>query len=273
MKIGMIAGNGRFPILFSRKARSKGIVVHAVGIVGEVDPEIEHDVASFQWVELGQVQRLINRLKTVGVDRAVMLGGVDKTRMFTDVKPDAKAIAIVSAMRHTHDDALLRAFADALLEEGIEVVASTLFLPELLASHGCWTKRVPTADEKADIRLGYTIAKAIGSFDIGQCVAVGGGSVLAVEAIDGTDATIRRGGALARGSSVVVKTSKPGQDLRFDVPAVGVETIRVMAEANVRALAVEAGKTVVFDREDLTSMADQYGIAVVAIDPDDGYLA
>jgi UDP-2,3-diacylglucosamine hydrolase len=265
MKIGMIAGSGQFPILFSKKAKSRGYSVHTVGIAGEADPRIERYVESFQFVEIGQVQRMITCFRKCRVDRAVMLGAVDKTRMFTDVRPDAKAIAMLSAMKHTHDDALLRAFAEALREEGIEIMPSTLFLPELLAPKGSWTKRKPTPDENADIRLGYDVAKAIGRFDIGQSVVVGGGSVLAVEAIDGTDATIKRGGFLGKGRSVVVKTSKPGQDLRFDVPAVGVETIRVMKDAGVCALAVEAGKTVVFDIEEMKAMADQFEIAVVSI--------
>jgi UDP-2,3-diacylglucosamine hydrolase len=268
MRIGMIAGSGQFPILFSQKAQLNGYLVYAAAIVKEANPLIESHVESLQWVHLGQVQKIVSHFRACRIDKAVMLGAVDKTRMFADARPDAKAIAILAGMKHTHDDALLRAFADAFKEEGIEIVPSTLFLPELLAPKGCWTKRKPTADENADIRIGYTVAKAIGSLDIGQSVVVGGGSVLAVEAIDGTDATIKRGGRLGRGRSVVVKTSKPGQDLRFDVPAAGVETICAMQEAGISALAVEAGKTVVFDREEMTALADQYGMTVVALDDD-----
>ncbi len=269
MRIGIIAGNGQFPILFSKKARSKGFPVYAVGITGETSPGIEQHVNSIEWLNLGQFQKMIAYFKACNVQKAVMLGAVDKTNMFNRIEPDMKAVSILSKMTHTHDDALLRAFAGALLEEGIEILPSTVLLPELLAEKGCWTKREPKPDEYADIRLGYGIAKKIGELDIGQSVVVAGGSVLAVEAIDGTDATILRGGRLAKGPCVVVKVSKPGQDLRFDVPAVGLGTIRVMQNAGASALAVEAGKTLAFDREDMVRLADEFDMAVVAIDGGD----
>jgi DUF1009 family protein len=194
-----------------------------------------------------------------------MLGTIRKTRLFTDVKPDIKALALVAGMRHTHDDGLLRAFAGLLEKEGIHVRASTFLLPELLAPAGIWTRRKPTRDERKDMALGWRIAKEIGRLDIGQCIVVGGGSVLAVEAIDGTDAPIARGGELARGAAVVVKVCKPEQDTRFDIPAIGATTIATMQTAGARALAVEAGRAVAFDRAEMVAAANEYGIAIVAL--------
>jgi len=219
-----------------------------------------------EWVNLGQLQRLIQFFKKNAVTQAVMLGAVNKTRMFADVEPDLLAIAVVSAMDNTQDDALLRAFAGVLQKEGIEILPSTRFLPELLAEKGCWTRRKPTVDELADIKFGFTVSKRIGELDIGQSVVVAGGSVLAVEAVDGTDATIKRGGTLSRGQGVVVKTSKPCQDMRFDVPAAGVDTIGAMEAAGIKVLAVEAGKTVVFDKDDMVALADRFRMTIVAVD-------
>lgn len=270
-RIGLIAGNGQFPLIFSRAARKKGFAIYAAAYQNEADPALKHQVDAIQWLHLGQVKRLIRFFKTHQVSRAVMLGGIQKTRMFTDVKPDIKAIALLSRMRSTHDDGILRAFAGLLEEEGIEVAASTFLLPELLAPSGCWTRRKPSRSEKADIGLGFTLAQEIGRLDIGQCVVLGGGSVLAVEAIDGTDATIARGGKLGRGQAVAVKICKPGQDLRFDMPAVGARTVRTMASAGVSLLAVEAGRAVVFDREEMVGLADKHRIAIVGLDAEGKY--
>lgn len=266
MRIGLIAGNGQFPLLFSRAAREKGWAVYAAAYVKEADPRLAELVAGLEWLHLGQINRLIRFFRRNGVEQAVMLGGIRKTRMFADVRPDMKAVSLIAGMRSTHDDGILSRFADALEADGIRIRASTFLLPELVAPEGCWTRRGPTRAETADIRLGCRLAKAIGRLDIGQCVVVGGGSVLAVEAIDGTDATIRRGAALGRGHAVVVKACKPMQDRRFDMPAVGAETVAVMAEAGATALAVESGRAVVFDRDRLIRTADRGGIAVVGME-------
>jgi DUF1009 family protein len=216
-----------------------------------------------QWLHLGQVKRLIRFFKQNRIHRAVMLGGVRKTKLFTDVKPDMKAIAIIAGMRNTHDDAIMRAFADSLEKEGIKIEPSTFLLPELLATKGIWSKRKPSRSEKKDIALGFSIAREIGRLDIGQSVVVSGGSILAVEAIDGTDATIERGGRLGDGEAVLVKICKPNQDFRFDVPSVGVNTIETMNRSDVRTLAIEAQKTLVFDREEMVAKADEYNISIV----------
>ena len=180
-----------------------------------------------------------------------------------------KAISMIAGMRHTHDNGILSAFARILEKEGIKIQPSTFLLPELLAREGCWTKRRPGKSEKADIELGWNLAKEIGRLDIGQCVVVGGGSILAVEAIDGTDATILRGGKLGKGNAVVVKVCKPNQDIRFDIPAVGAQTIKTMYQAEAKAIAIEAGKAVVFDRQEMIDLANKHGISIVALDKGD----
>jgi UDP-2,3-diacylglucosamine hydrolase len=264
-KIGLIAGGGQFPLIFAAKARANGYQVVAAAYRNEADPGLERVVDAQEWFHLGQVKRLLRFFNRHGVTQTVMLGTIQKTRLFTDVKPDIKALSMVASMRHTHDDGILRAFARLLEKEGIHVRASTFLLPELLAPAGIWTRRKPSRDERKDMALGWQIAKEIGRLDIGQCIVVGGGSVLAVEAIDGTDATIARGGDLARGEAVVVKVCKPNQDTRFDIPAIGVTTIETMQAAGARALAVEAGRAVAFDREEMIAAADRYGMAVVAL--------
>lgn len=266
MRIGLIAGGGQFPIIFSKAAKSKGFAIYAVAYNNETDPGLKNHVDTIEWIHLGQINRIIKFFKKNAVSQAVMMGAITKTRMFSDVRPDAKAISLIASMRHTHDDGLLRVFARVLEKEGIKIEASTFLLPDLLAQKGCWTKRKPTRSEKNDIELGWRVAKEIGRLDIGQCVVVGGGSVLAVEAIDGTDATIMRGGRLGKGTAVVVKVCKPDQDIRFDIPAIGVQTIKTMYEAEAEVLVVEAGKAVVFDREEMIHMADEYGIAVIAME-------
>jgi UDP-2,3-diacylglucosamine hydrolase len=264
-KVGLIAGSGQFPMIFAKAAKDKGYCVYAAAYTGEADPRLAEFVDHLEWFYLGQIKRLIRYFKQNGISEAVMLGAIQKTRLFTDVKPDAKAIALIAAMRNTHDDGILRAFANTMEKEGIRIAASTFLLPELLAPEGVWTRRKPTRAEKKDIALGWAIAKEIGRLDIGQCVVAGGGSILAIEAVDGTDATIQRGGHLGRGEAIVVKVCKPNQDLRFDVPAIGIQTIETMHASGARALALEAGKAVVFDRPELIGRADQYDIAIVAL--------
>jgi DUF1009 family protein len=265
-RIGLIAGSGHFPGIFSKAARKKGLKVYAVAHVGETDPGLETLVEAIRWVKIGQVRKLITFLKQNDVRDTVMVGGITKTKMFSGVRPDLTALKIVATMDHTQDDRLLRAFAGELEKEGIKVRASTFLLPELLAPEGCWTRRKPSKSEKADVQFGWRIVKEIGGLDIGQSVVVRDGSVMAVEAIDGTDATIRRGGKLGKEKTVVVKASKPNQDMRFDVPAVGVKTIKTMISVGASVLAVEAGKTVVFDKEEMVALANQKGISIIGME-------
>jgi DUF1009 family protein len=265
MRIGLIAGNGQFPLIFARAAKQKDYSIYAAAYYNETDPSLKERVDVMEWFHLGQINRLIRYFKKNSISKAVMIGGVRKTRIFSDIKPDLKAISLIAKLRTSHDDRILREFSNVLEKEGITILASTFLLPELVAKKGCWTKRKPTRFEKENISLGWQIAKEIGKIDIGQSVVMGNGSVLAVEAIDGTDATIRRGAALGHGEAIVVKICKPSQDERFDMPAVGVQTIETMSEAGARALAIEAGKAVVFDREEMIALADRCGIAVIAI--------
>jgi hypothetical protein len=264
-KIGLIAGSGQFPIIFSKKAVADGFSVYAAAFINEAEEVLIEHVEAIEWMHLGQIKRLIGFFKKNGVKEAVMLGAIKKTKMFSDIRPDIKAISLLTRMKSTHDDGLLTAFAELLEKEGIIIKSSTFLLPDLIADEGCWTKRKPTRAEKADIDLGWHIAKEIGRLDVGQCVVVRDGTVLAVEAIDGTDATIKRGGSIGKGEAVMVKVCKPNQDTRFDMPAVGVETIKTMHESGVKLLAIEARKAVVFDREEMVMLADRFDISVVAI--------
>jgi DUF1009 family protein len=219
-------------------------------------------VHRLHWVYVGQLGKIIRIFKKEGVGRAVLAGGISRGRLFREFRPDFRALSLIRRVGGGQDDRLLRAVADELEGEGIQIAPSTLFLDEILASPGQLSRRAPTPEELRDIDFGYQVAKEIGRLDIGQCVVVRRGIVVALEAIEGTDETIRRGGRLAGPGTVVVKVSKPHQDLRFDVPAVGLETIRTMAEVKAAVLAVDAGKTLMFNREEMLKEADHTGIVV-----------
>ena len=266
MKIGLIAGGGQFPLLFTEKAVSKGYEVYTVGFTGETDEHLANQVTDFKWLYLGQVTKLIRFFKQHEVKEAVMLGSIGKNNIFKNIRPDLKALSFIAQNVKTHDDAVLTAFADLLAKEGIQVKPSTFLLPDLISPQGCWTKRKPDRAETKDIEFGWKMAEKIGQLDIGQCVVVGNGTVLAVEAIDGTDATIQRGGSLAgKNTAVVIKRSKPNQDLRFDLPSTGLKTIETMAAAGVDVLALEAGKSISFDREEMIAFANQHNICIIAL--------
>ena len=262
-KIGLIAGGGQFPILFARAARKNGVKVVAVALKGEADVLLESEVDVCSWVSLGKLGRMIEVFQAAQISEVAMAGAVAKTKLFSKIRPDWKAVRLLARMLHKKDDALLRAFTEELEEHGIKVRPSTLFLPELLAPPGILTRRKPNARERRDIEFGWTMAKEIGKLDVGQCILVRDQSVLAIEAIEGTDETIRRGGSLGKSEVVVVKVSKPNQDLRFDVPAVGLQTIETMKEVGASVLVVEAGKTLIFDREKMIRAADDARIAIL----------
>jgi len=261
--VGLIAGSGQFPLLFANAARQASVRVLAVGFDGETDPALSKYVDEFHMLKLGQLNRLVGTFKNAGITHAAMAGAINKTRMYTKIRPDWRAVRFLSRLRNKKDDFLLRALADELESEGILIQPSTIFLPELLAPEGSLTRRKPNRRERVDIVFGWTLAKEIGRLDIGQCIVVKHQAVLAVEGIDGTDATIMRGGRLCREGAVVVKVSKPMQDLRFDVPAVGSDTIEVMKRVNARVLVLEAGKTVIFDRDKMIDAADSAGISIL----------
>jgi UDP-2,3-diacylglucosamine hydrolase len=262
--LGLIAGGGKFPLMVAEAARKQGLRVVAVGHTGETDPALAEHVGVMVWVKLGQLGRLIQAFRKGGATRAVMAGTITKKRMFEHVLPDLKGLKLMSRLAVFHDDDILRAVAAELAREGIQIVSSVQYLPELLAPPGCLTRRKPSRAEAEDIQFGWGVAKELGRLDIGQCVVVRRKTVLALEALEGTDETIRRGGTLAREKAVVVKVSKPSQDLRFDVPSVGLETLKVMAKVRAAVLAVEAGKTLLFDRAEMIDYANEKGICVFA---------
>jgi DUF1009 family protein len=264
-RIGLIAGSGRFPVLFAETARRRGVEVIAVAHRGETDPDLERVVAAITWIHPGELETMIRALQGAGVRRTVMVGGIAKPRLFRELRPDARTLALLARIGRLRDDLVLRAVAGELEDEGIAVVESTMYLQEIVPAAGVLGSRPPSDEEWNDIRFGFRAAKVIGQFDIGQSVVVRSGGVMAVEGIEGTDATIRRAGQLANGGIVVVKVCKPTQDIRFDLPAVGPDTIRTLAEVHGRALAVEAGRTVTLDRREMIALADAADIAVVAV--------
>ena len=263
-KIGLIAGGGQFPVLFARAARSRGVRVVAVLLEGEADKQLEAEVDGYTWVSLGKLGQMIETFQQAQVSEAVMAGKVSKTKIYSRIRPDWKAVKLLARMLTRKDDAVLRAVAEEMEAHGIKIRPSTLFLPELLAPPGILTRRKPSMKEREDIEFGWSLAKEIGRLDIGQCLVVKNQNVLAVEAIEGTDETIRRGGLLGKGQAVVIKVSKPEQDLRFDVPAVGLQTIDIMKEVGASVLVVEADKTLIFDGEKMVEAADKAKITILS---------
>ena len=264
-RIGVIAGNGRFPIIFADNARKMGLQVYAVAHEGETEPELEQHVDRIHWVKIGQLNKLINAFKADGVRNVVMLGGIKKTHVYSHARPDFRVLALAAKLVLWKDDDILRALAAELEKDGITICESTFGLKGILVEEGTLTSREPTKKEWVDIRYGWDVAKETGRLDIGQCVVIKDRVVVAVEAVEGTDEAIKRGGELAKGGAVVVKRSKPQQDLRFDLPAVGPRTIEVMCTVKASVLAVEAGRSVMLDRELLISKAEDAGIAVVGL--------
>jgi UDP-2,3-diacylglucosamine hydrolase len=267
--IGIIAGGGKFPLLAADSARKHGFKVVAVAHEGETDPSLSDLADKITWVKLGQLGKMINAFKKEGVQKALMAGAIKKTGMFGKVMPDLKGLAIISKLAIFHDDGILRAAADEFAKEGIKIVSSTEYLPELLAVKGCITKKRPNKEQEEDIRIGWKVAKELGRLDVGQCVVIRKKTVLALEAIDGTNETISRGGIIAGKGAVVVKVSKPDQDMRFDVPSVGLETIELMSRVNASILAIEAGKTLLFDRQEMIEYADKAGISIICCEGSD----
>ena len=235
---------------------------------GETEPDLEAEVREALWVKVGRLQQTIDYFHERGVTDAVMAGGLTKDNLFANFDPDERALALVARMSDLSDDGILRALAEEYEAEGIRIRPSTMYTPELLAPAGVLSRRAPTDEERADVEFGWRIAKALGDLDVGQCVVVRKLTVLALEAIEGSDETIRRGGRLGRENTVVVKVCKPQQDQRFDLPSVGRGTIEVMDEVKASVLAVEAGRTLMFDREDMLAAADRLGMAVMALERD-----
>src|SRR6476620_1815594 len=264
-RLGLIAGNGRFPIIFADNARKLGYHVSAVAHEGETDPELANHVDRIHWIKIGQLNKLITAFKDDQIQQAVMLGGIKKTHVFTTVRPDFRALALASRLRVWKDDAILREIAAELEREGIQIRESTFGLTGILVEEGPLTKRTPSKKEWDDIHFGWDMAREIGRLDIGQCVVIKDRVVVAVEAVEGTDETIRRAGALGREGVVVVKRCKPQQDLRFDLPAAGPKTIDTMESVHASVLAIEAGRSVLLDRDEMLRKAERAGIAIVGV--------
>jgi len=264
-RLGLIAGNGRFPIIFADNARKLGYHVSAVAHEGETDPELANHVDRIHWIKIGQLNKLINAFKADLVHQAVMLGGIKKTHVFTTVRPDFRALALAARLALWKDDDILRELARELEKEGIRICESTFGLEGILAQEGTLTSREPSEKEWEDIRYGWDVAYDIGRLDIGQCVVVKDRVIVAVEAVEGTDEAIKRGGQLAKDGAVVVKRCKPQQDLRFDLPAVGPRTIDIMASVKASVLAVEAGRTILLDGDLMLQKAQASRIAVVGL--------
>ena len=266
-RIGLIAGNGRFPFLALQGARSLGHDVTVVAVKEEAFPELERAArdagADLHWVSLGHLGKCIKILKEAGVRQAVMAGQVKHASIFSGIIPDLTLLSVLTKLRARNTDALISAVAEVLQGEGIELLNSTAFLEPLLAKSGVLSRRVPTAEELDDLAFGYRMADAVAALDIGQTLVVKDKAVVAVEAMEGTDAVIRRAGEIAGPGTRIVKVAKPKQDMRFDVPVVGVATIETMKAAGATAMSIDAGRTLVVDGEKLFEAADAAGIAVV----------
>ncbi|MFA5138529.1 MAG: UDP-2,3-diacylglucosamine diphosphatase LpxI [Elusimicrobiota bacterium] len=269
--VGLIAGSGRFPILFAQEAKRQGMRVVAIALSGVTDPALKEIADETHVFRLGQISAPLEAFKKAGVRRAVMVGKVQHVSLFGGVLPDLRAVKLLSGLKDKRTDTLLGALADEFAREGVELLPSTMLLAHLLAKPGCLTRREPTEAELADMDLGWRAAKALSGFDIGQTVAVQSGAVIAVEAMEGTDAAVLRAGELARSHGdepgiVVVKVAKPRQDVRFDLPVLGIDSFGPLRRSGATAVAVEAGKTLIFDQEELLRKADEIGLAVVALE-------
>jgi len=279
MKLGLIAGNGRFPFLLLDAARAQGLAVVVAAIREETDPEINHRAAgdryiTVHWLSLGELSRLIELFQKEGVSKAVMAGQVKHKQIFSSIRPDWRLAKLLLNLRTRNTDMLLGAVAKVLGDEGIELISSTTFLEPMLAEEGVLTERAPDEEERKNIEYGLSVARAVAGFDIGQTVIVAAQACVAVEAMEGTDAAIERAGLLMKSLEddastlerrlTVVKVAKPDQDMRFDVPVVGVATIEAMIRAGASCLSVEAGRTLLFDRAQVIERASHKAIAIVA---------
>jgi DUF1009 family protein len=271
-RYGLIAGNGQFPFLVLEAARSQGIDMVVAGIQEEASSELEKRASRFYWLGLGELSKLIKIFKTEGVTRAIMAGQVKHTKIFSAIKPDWRLFQLLLSLPQKNTNSLIGGVAKILQSEGIQLEDSTLFLRPLLPKVGVQTRRQPTEEEQGNIQYGLKVARQLARLDIGQTVVISDRACVAVEAMEGTDATIQRAAILANGKPLtIVKVSKEKQDMRFDVPVVGLPTIAAMKAAGATAISVDAGKTLLFDRESLLKQADECGISIVAVDPlDDG---
>jgi DUF1009 family protein len=265
---GLIAGNGRFPFLVLEGARSQGIEMAVIALKEEASADLEKITKRLHWVSLGELSKTIDLMHQEGVTQAVMAGQVKHNKIFSAIRPDWKLAKLLFSLPRKNTDSLIGAVARVLEDEGIQLVDSTLFLKPLVPASGVLTRRAPNEHEVEDMTYGLSVARQVASMDIGQTVVISDRACVAVEAMEGTDEAIARAARITGGKPlVVVKVSKPGQDMRFDVPVVGLPTIEQMRGAGATALAVDAGRTLLFDRAKLIELADEGGIAIQAFPP------
>jgi hypothetical protein len=261
--LGLIAGNGTLPLLVSEGGRKEGYRLAAIGHIGETRKDLKRRVDVLKWVSVGQLEEIVRFFKEEKVKKIILAGAVSKTHFFSRLRPDARALKVLSRLRDKKDDAILRAVAEEMEGEGMEVVSPIRFLAEHLAWLGCWTERKPTEREEKDMAFGRELARQMGALDVGQSVVVKDQIILAVEAIEGTDAAIRRGGKLGRGDVTVVKICKPNQDQRMDLPVIGPSTVRGLRKAGGALLAVEAGKTIVVNKDKVLEEANRNHLCLI----------
>ena len=265
MKYGLIAGNGRFPFLVIEGARRAGVSLSVAAIREETDPEIERVADHLIWVGIGQLGKMIRFFKSEGVERAVMAGQVKHVQIFSGAIPDARMLKMLLKLPRRNTESLIGGIADELAGEGIELIDSTYFLKDHLADKGLLSRRGPDRHELENIDYGLEVAHGTAQLNLGQTIVIRSKACVAIEAMEGTDETIRRAGKLTKGRLTVVKIAKPDQDMRFDVPVVGVPTIESMIEAEATCLCISAGKTLMFEREEMIQLADKNKIAIVAV--------
>lgn len=271
-KLGLIAGSGKFPLLVAEEARRRDVEIVALAMEGITDKRLSEFAGSVQTFKLGQIDAPIKIFKSAGVTRAVMAGKVQHVSLFGGVRPDLRAVKLMARIPDKRTDTILKAVAAEFAKDGIELIHSGTYLSHLMAVEGVMSRRKPSADQSIDIELGWKAAKALAGFDIGQTVVLQGGAVIAVEAMEGTDLCIQRAGELARSSGetpslIVVKVAKPNQDLRFDIPVIGLDSLKVFSECSVKVLALEAQATLIFDKEKFLREADALGMAVTGRNP------
>jgi UDP-2,3-diacylglucosamine hydrolase len=263
--LGIIAGSGAYPLQVARSARSSGVKqIVAAAFTDETDAALAQHVDALEWLRVGQLSRLLSFFKARGIRHAIMAGQIAPKNLF-DVRPDVKTLLLLARLKRRNAETIFGAIADELRGVGVELLPATTFLDDAVAQHGLIAGRGLNRREEADVRYGFDIAKQVSALDIGQTVVVKDGTVVAVEAFEGTNEAIKRGGALARKGAVLVKVSKPNQDMRFDVPVIGARTVEIASAAHVRVIAVEAERTLLLEKDQLVAAAARHGISVVGV--------
>lgn len=263
--IGLIAGNGKLPLFLAKSIRAQGYRLMAIAFYEETRKDLENYVDSIHWVNIGELGKIIDLLLKEKVKKAVLIGGVPKTHFFSRAKPDWRALKVLIRLPHRQDDTILRAVAEEMESEGIKIISPLPFLTDYIAPPGVWTNRQPTERERRDLIFGQKVARRIGRLDLGQTIVVKNEMVLAVEAMEGTDQAIRRGAKLGRGDVMVIKMAKPHQDMRLDLPVVGLTTIKTLIKAGATAMAMQAGKTIVMEKNKVIRQANENNICLVGI--------